>query len=43
VDERAKVRADAVAQGIWPPKGGPANLTKMHSDLCVALPFSPLQ
>jgi hypothetical protein len=43
VDERAKVRADAVARGVWPPKGGPANLTKMHSDLCVALPFSPLQ
>ncbi len=43
VDERAKIRADAVAQGLWPPKGGPANLTKMHSDLCVALPFSPLK
>jgi NIPSNAP len=43
VDERAKIRADAVAQGVWPPKGGPANLTKMHSDLCVALPFSPMK
>lgn len=43
VDERAKIRADAVAQGVWPPKGGPANLTKMQSDLCVALPFSPLK
>jgi hypothetical protein len=43
VDERAKIRAEAVAQGVWPPKGGPANLTQMHSDLCVALPFSPLQ
>jgi NIPSNAP len=43
VDERAKIRADAVAQGVWPPKGGPANLTKMHSDLCMALPFSPMQ
>jgi hypothetical protein len=43
VDERATLRADAVAQGLWPPKGGPANLTKMHSDLCVALPFSPLK
>ena len=43
VDERAKIRADAVAQGLWPPKGGPANLTKMHSDLCVALPFSPMK
>jgi NIPSNAP len=43
VDERANVRADAVAQGLWPPRGGPANLTRMHSDLCVALPFSPLK
>jgi NIPSNAP len=43
VDERAKIRADAVAQGVWPPRDGPADLTKMHSDLCVALPFSPLR
>lgn len=43
VDERAKVRADAVAQGLWPPKGGPANLTKMQSNLCVPLTFSPLK
>lgn len=43
VDERAKVRADAVAQGVWPPKGGPANLTRMQSNLCVPLPFSPLK
>lgn len=27
LDERAKVRAQAVADGIWPPKGGPAWLT----------------
>ena len=26
-DARSKARADAVAQGIWPPKGGPAHLT----------------
>ena len=43
VDERAKVRAEAVAQGLWPPKGGPANLTKMQSNLCTALAFSPLK
>ena len=43
VDERAKVRADAVAQGLWPPKGGPANLTKMQSNLCAPLTFSPLK
>lgn len=23
VDERAQIRADAVKQGVWPPKGGP--------------------
>jgi NIPSNAP len=43
VDERAAIRADAVAKGVWPPKGGPANLTKMQSDLCVPLSFSPLK
>lgn len=43
VDARAKIRADAVAQGVWPPKGGPANLTKMQSNLCVPLAFSPLK
>lgn len=43
VDARAKIRADAVAQGVWPPKGGPANLTAMQSNLCVPLAFSPLK
>lgn len=43
LDERARVRADAVAQGLWPPKGGPASLTRMHSDVCAPLPFSPLR
>ena len=27
LDARSKARADAVAQGVWPPKGGPAHLT----------------
>ena len=43
VDARAQIRADAVKQGVWPPKGGPANLTKMVSTLCVPVPFSPLK
>jgi hypothetical protein len=42
LDERARVRAAAVQQGLWPPKGGPANLTKMQSTVCVPAPFSPL-
>jgi NIPSNAP len=43
VDERAAIRADAVKQGVWPPKGGPANLTRMVSTLCAPVPFSPLR
>lgn len=43
LDERARVRAEAVAQGLWPPKGGPASLTRMASTVCAPLPFSPLQ
>lgn len=43
VDERARIRGEAVQKGVWPPKGGPANLTKMVSTLCVPLAFSPLK
>ena len=43
VDARARIRADAVSQGVWPPKGGPANLTKMSATLAAPLAFSPLQ
>jgi NIPSNAP len=43
VDARAQIRADAVKQGLWPPKGGPANLTRMTSTLCAPVPFSPLK
>jgi hypothetical protein len=43
VDERARIRAQAVQNGVWPPQGGPANLTRMVSTLCTPLPFSPLR
>ena len=43
VDERARIRGEAAQKGVWPPKGGPANLTKMVSTLCVPLAFSPLK
>lgn len=42
LDERARVRVDAVAQGLWPPKGGPASLTRMQSTVCAPLAWSPL-
>lgn len=41
-NERFEVRAKAVTAGIWPPKGGAANLLEGTSMLCVPTPFSPL-
>ncbi|MBP0592260.1 NIPSNAP family protein [Paraburkholderia sp. LEh10] len=43
VDERSRVRAQAVKDGIWPPKGGPAHLTTMESTIYMPAPFSPLR
>lgn len=44
VDARGKARAEAVAQGIWPPKGGPAWLTtSMTSTIAAATAVSPLK
>jgi hypothetical protein len=41
---RSQARADAVAQGIWPPKGGPAWLTTdMTSTIAMATATSPLE
>jgi hypothetical protein len=42
--DRSKARADAVAQGIWPPKGGPDWLTTdMHSMIALPTAISPLK
>ena len=44
LDARSKARADAVAQGIWPPKGGPAHLTtNMVSTIAMPTAASPLK
>ncbi|MBV1708136.1 MAG: NIPSNAP family protein [Hyphomicrobiales bacterium] len=43
-NERAEMRAAAVQQGIWPPKGGPTWLTgQMQSSIGLPLKFSPLR
>lgn len=42
LEERSRIRSEAMQKGIWPPKGGPANLTKLKSMVCTAVPFSPL-
>ncbi len=44
LDARSKARTDAVAQGIWPPKGGPAHLTtNMVSTIAMPTAVSPLK
>lgn len=44
LNARSQIRADAVAQGIWPPKGGPAHLsTDMVSTIALPMANSPLQ
>jgi len=44
LDAHAQARGDAVAQGIWPPKGGPAHLTtSMVSTIAMPMAVSPLQ
>ena len=42
--ERSRIRAEAVAKGIWPPKGrAPDILLKQQNALCIPAPFSPLK
>lgn len=44
LDARSQARTDAVAQGIWPPKGGPAWLTtNMVSSIALSTAVSPLK
>jgi len=43
LDARAAVRADSVAKGIWPPKGGPDWLTgELRSTIALPTAISPL-
>lgn len=44
LDARSRVRAEVVAQGIWPPKGGPAWLTtEMVSTIALPTAVSPMK
>ncbi len=43
VGTRAKIRADAVAKGVWPPVGGPQWLADMRSTIMLPSAISPLQ
>jgi NIPSNAP len=43
VDERARLRAKAVADGVWPPPGGPGYLISQQADIYLPAAFSPIQ
>lgn len=43
LNERAKLRSDALAKGVWPPKSGADYLATMRSSIYLPAPFSPLQ
>ena len=44
LNARSQIRSEAVAQGIWPPKGGPAHLTtNMVSTIAMPSAVSPLK
>ncbi|HVY00625.1 MAG TPA: NIPSNAP family protein [Pseudorhodoplanes sp.] len=43
LDERARIRAKAVAEGVWPPPGGPSHLLAMQNDIYLPAPFSPIR
>ena len=43
LDQRAKIRAEAIAAGVWPPPGGHDRLLSQDSKILVPAAFSPLQ
>lgn len=43
LDERNAARGLAAQRGIWPPKGGPENLTTLESGIYLPADFSPLR
>jgi len=42
LDERMRLRAKAVDDGVWPPPGGPGYLASQQSDIYLPATFSPL-
>ena len=42
-DERARLRDKAVADGVWPPPGGPGHLVSQQVDIYLPAAFSPMR
>jgi hypothetical protein len=43
LDERQRIRKEAVDNKVWPPPGGPARLFAQQTDIYLPAPFSPLR
>lgn len=43
LEERGRLRAKAVTDGVWPPPGGPGHLATQQSDIYLPAPFSPIR
>lgn len=43
LDERTRLRAEVIADGVWPPPGGPSHLATQQSDIYLSAAFSPLR
>jgi hypothetical protein len=43
LNDRARLREKAVADGVWPPPGGPTLLASQQSDIYLPAPFSPMK
>jgi NIPSNAP len=43
LDERARLRAKAIAEGVWPPPGGPSHVLTQQSDIYLPAAFSPIR
>ena len=43
LDERQRLRAKAVAEGVWPPPGGPDHVVSQQADIFLPADFSPMR
>ena len=43
LEERQRIRKEAVEKKIWPPPGGPDRLLAQQTDIYLPAPFSPLK
>jgi NIPSNAP len=43
LDQRQKLRSQAISDGVWPPPGGPDHFISMQSDIFLPSDFSPMR